>query len=96
VVEQITSTWHATIPRTATHKAFALWSSNDLLPSGSAPYLGANGVKTGYTESALYCLAFSARRQGHLLVGVVLGDPTAAARDIDAHALLDWGFAQES
>lgn len=94
-IEQLTTTRHETIPRTATHKAFELWSSNDLLPGGRAPYPGANGVKSGYTERALYCLAFSARRQGHLLVGVVLGDSSAAARDMDAHALLDWGFAQE-
>ncbi|HEU5441892.1 MAG TPA: D-alanyl-D-alanine carboxypeptidase family protein [Ktedonobacterales bacterium] len=94
-VEHITSTRHTTIPTTGTHKAFELWSSNDLLPGGRAPYPGANGVKSGYTERASYCLAFSARRQGHLLVGVLLGDPSADARDRDAHALLDWGFAQE-
>jgi D-alanyl-D-alanine carboxypeptidase (penicillin-binding protein 5/6) len=94
-VEQITSTRHYTIPRTARHKAYELWSGNDLLPGGRWPYPGANGVKTGYTAGALYCMAFSARRQGHLLVGVVLGDPSAETRASDAHALLDWGFAQE-
>ena len=94
-VEQITATSQYQIPQTATHKAYDLVSSNELLPGGRASYPGANGVKTGYTERALYCLAFSAQRQGHLLVGVVLGDPSADARDTDAHALLDWGFAQE-
>jgi D-alanyl-D-alanine carboxypeptidase (penicillin-binding protein 5/6) len=94
-VEQMTSTWHYTLAASATHKAFTLWSSNDLLPEGSSPYPGATGVKTGYTSGALYCLAFSARRGGHLLVGVVLGDPSAAARVNDAHALLDWGFSHD-
>lgn len=94
-VEQITATWHITIPKTATHKAYDLLSSNDLLPGGLSPYPGADGVKTGYTGDAQYCLAFSARRQGHLIVGVVLGDPSSQARLNDAHALLDWGFAQE-
>jgi serine-type D-Ala-D-Ala carboxypeptidase (penicillin-binding protein 5/6) len=94
-LEQITATRHYTIPRTATHKAYELWSGNDLLPGGRSPYLGANGVKTGYTAGAVYCLAFSARRQGHLLVGVVLGAPSAEVRARDAQALLDWGFAHE-
>jgi serine-type D-Ala-D-Ala carboxypeptidase (penicillin-binding protein 5/6) len=93
--EQITSTRHYTIAQTATHKAYELWSGNDLLLGGRSPYPGATGVKTGYTNGALYCFAFSARRDGHLLVGVVLGDPTAKARMSDAHALLDWGFKQE-
>lgn len=94
-VEQIMATRHITIPKTATHKAFDLLSGNDLLPGGLSPYPGADGVKTGYTGAAQYCLAFAARRQGHLVVGVVLGDPSPQARLSDAHALLDWGFAQE-
>ena len=94
-IGQITSTRYYTIPKAATHKAYTLLSGNDLLPGGLAPYPGANGVKTGYTEGALYSMAFSAVRQGHLIVGVVLGDPSPQARLSDAHTLLDWGFAQE-
>jgi D-alanyl-D-alanine carboxypeptidase len=93
-VEQITSTFQYVIPQTATHKLFNLQGGNDLLPGGGSPYPGANGVKTGYTAEAQYCMAFSARSQGHLIVGVILGDPSAQARVADAHALLDWGFAQ--
>ena len=94
-VQQISATRRVTIAQTATHKAYTLLNPNDLLPGGLAPYAGANGVKTGYTGGALYCMAFSAVRQGHLIVGVVLGDPSAQARLSDARALLDWGFAQE-
>lgn len=94
-IEQITSTQQYTIPPSGTHRGYNLVGSNDLLPGGRAPYPGANGVKTGYTLSALYCLAFSASRDGHLLVGVLLGEPSAGARLTDARALLDWGFAQE-
>lgn len=94
-VQQMTATWHYSIPRSATHKAYSFLSGNDLLPGGLAPYPGANGVKTGYTGAAQYCLAFSAVRQGHLLVGVVLGDPSTQARLSDARQLLDWGFEQE-
>lgn len=95
-VQQITSTRLYHIAPTNLHKPFDLTSSNDLLPGGRSPYPGANGVKTGFTESAGYCMAFSARVQGHLIVGVVLGDPSPGARTADARALLDWAVAQES
>lgn len=91
---QFTSVDSVVIPPTARHKGFQLQGGNDLLPGGDAPYTGANGVKTGYTASAQYCIAFSARVNGRLLVGALLGEPNAQARDADAHALLDWGFAQ--
>lgn len=94
-VQQISATRHYTISPTATHRRYNLWNNNDLLPGGHSPYPGANGVKTGYTDSARYCQVFSAHRDGHLIVGVVLGDPSAEARTNDARALLDWGFAQE-
>lgn len=86
---------HIVIPKTATHKAYALTGDNNLLPGGNSPYPGANGVRTGYTPSADYCLAFSARVNGHTLVGVVLGERSDQARLADAFALLNWGFAQE-
>ncbi|MGZ3636454.1 MAG: D-alanyl-D-alanine carboxypeptidase family protein [Ktedonobacterales bacterium] len=95
-VVPITSAYHYTIPQTATHKAYSLASGNDLLPGGHSTYPGANGIKTGYTESAAYCMAFSARVHGQLIVGVVLGDPAPGARIGDAQALLDWATFQES
>lgn len=95
-VAQITGTRHEIIPQTATHKRFDLRNTNDLLPGAASAYSGVNGVKTGYTDSAGYCMAFSAQQNGHLIVGVILGDPSDQARVSDARALLDWGFAQES
>jgi len=91
---QFTDAFYKAIPKTATHKAYTLYGSNELLPGGNSPYPGANGVKTGYTASARYCIAFSARVNGHLLVGVLLGEPSDHARLVDARALLNWGFAQ--
>lgn len=93
-VEQITSTRHLKIPQTSTHKAYEMWSGNDLLAGGGAPYPGVIGVKTGYTIEAMYCLVFAARLQGHLFVGVVLGDPSWQAKDADATALLNWATQQ--
>ncbi|HEU0026491.1 MAG TPA: D-alanyl-D-alanine carboxypeptidase family protein [Ktedonobacterales bacterium] len=95
-IAQIAGTRHIIIPQTATHKRFDLLNTNDLLPgASSAGYPGVNGVKTGYTDSAGYCMAFSSRRNGHLIVGVILGDPSDQAQVSDARALLDWGFAQK-
>lgn len=93
-VEQITSTLHYVIPQTATHKAYELWSGDDLLSGARSPYPGAIGIKPGFTYAARYCQAFVARRHGHLIVGVVLGDWSWEERISDMRALLDWGFAQ--
>jgi len=94
-VTAITSAYTYVIPQTPTHKLFTLQSENDLLQGGAAPYPGANGIKTGYTAAAQYCMAFSVVSNGRLLVGVALGEPTVQARTADVHALLDWGFAQQ-
>lgn len=94
-VTAITSAYTYVIPQTPTHKLFTLQSGNDLLQGGAAPYPGANGIKTGYTAAAQYCIAFSVVSNGRLLVGVALGEPSAQARTADVHALLDWGFAQQ-
>jgi len=55
-----------------------------------ADYEGADGVKTGYTESAGQTFVASATRDGHRLYVVLLHDSQRAA---DARALLDWAFA---
>ncbi len=94
-VEQITSALHYVIPQTATHKAYDLWSGNDLLSGARSPYPGAIGVKPGFTDAARYCQAFAARRHGHLIIGAVLGDWSWEERISDMRALLDWGFAQD-
>ena len=57
-------------------------------------YPGADGVKTGRTTQAGWCLAASATRDGRRLVAVVLGSSSDEGRVAAASALLDWGFAQ--
>jgi D-alanyl-D-alanine carboxypeptidase (penicillin-binding protein 5/6) len=96
VLVKITSTVHYSIPKTATHAAYELETGDDLLSGARAPYPGAIGVKPGFTGDAGYCQAFAAIRHGHLIVGVVLGEPSWQVRIVDMHNLLDWGFAQES
>ncbi len=55
-------------------------------------YAGADGLKTGYTQQAGYCMVATAQRFGTRLIAVVLGAPTSQARFQDAAALLTWGF----
>jgi serine-type D-Ala-D-Ala carboxypeptidase (penicillin-binding protein 5/6) len=54
---------------------------------------GADGLKTGHTDEAGYCLIASAKNpQGMRLVSVVLGAPTDEARAGDSMALMRYGF----
>jgi D-alanyl-D-alanine carboxypeptidase (penicillin-binding protein 5/6) len=51
-----------------------------------------DGIKTGHTESAKYCLLTSANRSGMRLISVVLGSPTIKAREDASAALLNYGY----
>jgi D-alanyl-D-alanine carboxypeptidase (penicillin-binding protein 5/6) len=57
-------------------------------------YPGANGIKTGHTTDAGFCIVASAARDGRELIVAVLGAPTEAARNAGATALLDWAFSR--
>ena len=56
-------------------------------------YEGATGLKTGFTDSALYCLSATAEREGMELIAVILHAPTSEARFESAKTLLTFGFA---
>lgn len=51
-----------------------------------------DGLKTGHTESAGYCLVASALRDGQRLVTATMGAPSDEARFTDAQKLLNYGF----
>jgi len=51
-----------------------------------------DGMKTGHTESAGYCLISSAKRDGVRRISVVLGAPTDSARATESQKLLNYGF----
>lgn len=51
-----------------------------------------DGMKTGYTENAGYCLVTSARREARRLISVVLGAASDAARAIESQKLINYGF----
>ena len=65
-----------------------------MIDSGSEVYYpGANGLKTGSSDSAGFCLIVTAKRDGRELMAIVLGAPRNQDRWADAAALLDAGFA---
>jgi len=51
-----------------------------------------DGVKTGHTDSAGYCLVASAKRDDMRLISVVMGTPSEKARADASQALLNYGF----
>lgn len=55
-------------------------------------YPGADGIKTGYIRASGFNLVMSAQRDGHRLIGVVLGGSTPSERDAAMGNLLDRGF----
>ncbi len=51
-----------------------------------------DGLKTGHTEDAGYCLVASAKRDGMRIISVVLGTSSTKAREDGTQALLNYGF----
>ena len=77
-------------------KVIAMRNHNNLL--GKIP--GVDGLKTGYTASAGYCLSATAERNGRRVITVIMGSfgpggqiDKGRARDLKAMELLDRGFA---
>lgn len=51
-----------------------------------------DGLKTGHTEEAGFCLVSSAKRNGMRLISVVMGAKSQSAREIESQKLLSYGF----
>jgi D-alanyl-D-alanine carboxypeptidase (penicillin-binding protein 5/6) len=51
-----------------------------------------DGIKTGHTDDAGFCLVASAKRNGMRLISVVMGAPSDSARANDSEQLLTYGF----
>lgn len=68
---------------------FGLSNTNKLIRF----YPGASGMKTGFTDSAGYCMSATATRDGLTLISVVMKADTSDNRFSDAKKLLDYGFA---
>lgn len=59
-------------------------------------YEGCNGLKTGSTDKAGYCISATAKRGNMQLIAVIMGAETRDERNAAARALLDFGFANYS
>jgi len=59
-------------------------------------YDDVDGIKTGYTEKAMYCISVTAKRNNMRLISVIMGAPSTSSRNNDARKLLDYGFANYS
>lgn len=55
---------------------------------------GCDGLKTGYTEEAKYCISATATKNGVRMLSVIMGAPTYKIRNRDAGMLLNYGFSK--
>lgn len=74
--------------REDTPNKFWLVNTNKLIRT----YQGADGLKTGFTDAAMYCMAVTAKRDGMRLIAIVLGEEVSKTRNSETTALLDYGF----
>ncbi len=56
-------------------------------------YNDVDGIKTGWTEDAGYCISLTAKRNNLRLISVVMGSPKVEIRNKEARKLIDYGFA---
>lgn len=59
-------------------------------------YDGADGLKTGYTAEAKYCLTATAQRDGFRVIAVVMGEPKSTTRNAEVSQLFNWSFSNYS
>lgn len=75
--------------REDTDNKFWLVNTNKLIKA----YPGVDGLKTGYTNEAKYCLTATAKRDGMRVIAVVMGAPTTKERNKQVSNMLDYAFA---
>lgn len=76
--------------RENTDKKFWLVNTNRLVRF----YSGVDGLKTGFTSDAKYCLTATAEKDGMRVIAVVFGAPTSKSRNAQVTKMLDYAFAQ--
>ena len=74
--------------REDTNRKFWLVNTNKLI----SQYSGTDGLKTGHTDDAGYCIAATAKRDGLRLIAIVLGEKDSRVRNTETMKLLDYGF----
>lgn len=71
-----------------TYNGITQGNRNALLSTDST----VDGLKTGHTDAAGYCLAASSNRDGMRLISVIMGTESQQARADQSRELLNWGF----
>lgn len=79
---------YETYLRQNTKNKFWLVNTNKLIKT----FDGMDGLKTGYTQEAGYCLTATAKRNNMRLIGVIMGEKTSAKRNAEMTKMLDYGF----
>lgn len=74
--------------RKNTDNSFWLVNTNKLVRY----YKGVDGLKTGFTSTAGYCITTTAKRNDLRLITVVMGEPTSPIRNSETTTMLDYGF----
>ena len=74
--------------RKNTPNSFWLVNTNKLVRY----YSGVDGLKTGYTKTAGYCITTTAYKNNMRLISVVMGEPSSKIRNNETISLLDYGF----
>lgn len=74
--------------RKDTDNSFWLVNTNKLVRY----YQGVDGLKTGYTTNAKYCITTTAKRNKMRLITVVMGEETSSIRNSETTKMLDYGF----
>lgn len=57
-------------------------------------FKGCDGLKTGFTEEAKYCISATASREGVRILAVIMGAPSFKVRNRDAAMLMNYGFSK--
>lgn len=78
--------------REETDKKFWLVNTNRLVKF----YPGVDGLKTGFTNEAKYCLTATANKNGMRVIAVVMGAPSPKDRNAQITSMLDYAFTQFS
>lgn len=86
---KLTSIYDTTVNLGSRSKPVRLTNRNRLVRF----YEGADGLKTGMTDTSKYCLVATARRGASRFITVLLGSPTPTIRQNEAIKLLNTGFA---
>lgn len=72
-------------------KTVAMDNHNNLI----GKVAGVDGLKTGFTRAAGFCLAATAERGGRRIIAVIMGSPTSQERDIKMAELIENAFAAD-